>query len=202
MLSAMRWLLVTAITAACGCGGGDAGPAAPLAVTIKFTVSSETGHGPSPLDVLVGHAEEIHVELPAPQLAQTANQDGSCLTTVLFEAADMPVTATATGDDAALVQSMLLDRLPAWDVDLQACAGAATPAVLAINGDINELNVRFDCAGVPASATTTKDAGGYPVLSSFTATTCTSDILDVVNNRDLLSTGFSVEVATHAAHLP
>ena len=46
------------------------------------------------------------------------------------------------------------------------------------------------------------DADGFPFLSTFVATDCSADILDVVNNRDLTASGFAIELATASAQLP
>jgi hypothetical protein len=189
----MRKLLPMLLVTGCGTNSGP-----PLTVTTSFTVTDFSGHGPSPLDPLQGQVVDLEIVWP---YVGSNHGDGAdpagCLTQAVgFD----PSTRTAHGATAALVQSEILDRLPDWDVKLQLCDTTAASTVV-VEAVIDELNLTFGCLGVPASAMA-KGADGYPLVTSFTATRCSSTILDVVNNRVVGSSDFSMTIATGPAHLP
>jgi hypothetical protein len=97
------------------------------------------------------------------------------------------------------VQREILDRLPEWDVRFEQCSTAAS--TITAEAVIDELNLAFGCGTVPASALV-HDADGHPQVTSFTATDCTATILDVVNNRQLGATGFSITFVTGPDRVP
>lgn len=182
-----------------GCGGGsadDTGDKPPVEVTTTFTVDATLGgKGPSPLDVLAGQPVSIDVVLTDLGFG-TSEKDGCKTQTGFVQDSER----TATGPTADVVQSMILDLLPAWDVDVSVCDDGT--AIFQLNGDVDVLNTRFICATVPASAAGMVDARGFPFLTTFTASSCTTDILDVVNNRDLTASGFSMTLTTGSGQLP
>ena len=170
----------------------------PLTVHASFSVTDFSGRGPSPLDPLQGQTVDMTIAFPK---FDSNHGDGSdaagCKTTVVGL---LPSTRTAHGATAALVQREILDRLPDWDVKLQLCDAQGQSSVV-LESVIDELNLTLGCFGLPTSAATT-GADGYPALTSFTATQCSSTILDVVNNRVIGGSSFSITFATGPAELP
>ena len=186
----MRSVYLATILAACG--GGDAPP---LSVTTQFVVTEASGTGPSPLDQLAGQAVAVQIDFDS--VGAVRSEDGPCKALVLFTT---DAIRTARGASAAIVEREILDLLPSWDVRLELCDNPAQSSFLA-ESTINELNLLFGCIGVPTSAAI-RDAEGFPLLSSFTATGCSATILDVVNNRVIGNPSFTMTVATGPARLP
>lgn len=191
-------MLGLAIAGAMTVGAGCGGPAGDdLTAHTSFVVTSAQGSTPSPLDPLADQTIEIDVVWPT---IQSNNGDGSdpagCKTTALFAAS----TRTAHGSSAGVVQTEILDRLPDWDVRLQLC-DASGQSSIALEAVINELNLSFGCFGVPASAMK-RNGGGFPIMTSFTATQCSATILDVVNVKVLSNPDFSIVFTTGPDELP
>ena len=180
-------------TAAIGCDGSDD----ELALHTSFTVTS-TGANPSPLDPLASQTIDVDIVWNVVNNGNGAGTDPmGCKSMTLFG----PATRTAHGGTATLVQTEILDRLGDWDLRLQLCDAGAGQSSLALDSAINELNLALGCFGIPASAMR-KGGDGYPRISSFTATECSATILDVVNNKELSSQGYSITVTTGPDELP
>lgn len=187
----MRWALGLVILVACGGSGDD------LAVHTSFVVTQTAGTNPSPLDPLANQTVDIDVVWATTTANQGDGADPSgCKSLFLIG----PTQRTAHGSASALVQTEILDRLEVWDVHFQLCdAGTGAPSIT-LEADINELNTSFGCFGVPVSAQ--KMSGGYPTVSSFTATQCSATILDVVAARVFSAQGFDVTFRTGPDELP
>jgi len=183
------------ILGTCGlgaCGGGDAHD---LVVTTSFTITELTGTGPSPLDPLNGQALALAITLDAPAVFHTMTS--GCRQTA-FRGDDPP--RSASGGAAATVEAEILERLPEWFVVLDLCEPAAQSRIL-VEAVIDELNLQLGCLSVPASANV-RDGNGDPVLTTFTGASCTATILDVVNNRALGATAFTIRFETGPDRLP
>ena len=186
----MRGFALVILLAACG--GGSSGP--DVTVTTHFDVTQMSGLGPSPLDPLFNQTLDLEVVLDS--VTPYFTDPAGCKSTTLVQPT---ATRTARGASADLVQREILDRLPDWDVRFEQCATAAS--TITAEAVIDELNLGFGCGTVPASALV-HDAEGYPQVTSFTATDCTATILDVVNNRQLGATGFSITFVTGPDRVP
>ncbi|HTL32498.1 MAG TPA: hypothetical protein VL326_05215 [Kofleriaceae bacterium] len=187
----MRRLVL--IAAMAGCGSDDA-----MTVHTSFVVTSVQGSNPSPLDPLANQTIDFTVTWAGVESLSGAGSDpAGCKTTTLYG----PTTRVASGSMATLVQTEILDRLNDWDVRFQLCDAGAGKSSLAVDASINELNTAFGCFGIPASAE--RRAGdGYPQVTTFTATDCSSTILDVVNVKELSNPSFSLSITTGPDALP
>ncbi len=182
----MRLAYVAVLVAACGGGSGSS-----LDVKTSFQVTNYHPGRPSPLDPLNGQTIDIDVSWAK---VDSNHGDGSdptgCKSTYVGLIAS---TRTANGATANLVQTQILDPLPDWDVHLQLCTSASESTVI-LESVIDRLNLTFGCFGIPASAMQL-DGAGFPELTSFTATQCSSTILDVDNNCILGNDNFSMTIA-------
>ncbi|HEU0036493.1 MAG TPA: hypothetical protein VFQ53_38035 [Kofleriaceae bacterium] len=177
------------------CGGGDGGTEPQVTVSTKFQITDVRGTGPSPLDQLANQTIDITVTLDAVGVAR--NETATCKRLGLYVT---EAGRAARGATATIVQDQIFEKLVGWEADLELCDDPAL-STFALQSDVNELNLIFGCATVPASANV-RDADGLPVMSSFTASACEATILDVVNNRDLGASGFTMQVVTGPAHVP
>lgn len=177
------------------CGADDVASGPQLNVTTSFTVASVSGAGTSPLDALAGQTIDFHVVFAFVDFNAGNGNDPPGCKSRLYGFSPTAVTSRST-----LVQTQVIDRLDeGWSVDFQLCdSGVYT---LSVDSAINALNLNFGCGGIPVAAVR-RDATGSPVLSTFTATTCNATILDVVNNRVVQASDFSVMIKTGPASLP
>ena len=184
---------------ACVFAGCTHGYSYALQVDTSFTVTDVTGAGMSPLDPLQGQELAIHIAWPQVDSNHGPGGDPTgCKTTAVGFLAS---ARDASGPTKDLVQREILDRLDNWDVRLQLCDVGAGMSSLQMTAVINELNLSFGCFGVPASAKVT-GGDGYPAITSFTATMCSSTILDVVNNRVFGNRNFEMTIETGPSRLP
>jgi hypothetical protein len=189
----MRRLVLIAAMAGCGGSDGDA-----MTMHTSFVVTSVQGSNPSPLDPLANQTIDITVKWAGVQSLNGAGSDpAGCKTMTLYG----PAERNASGSSAALVQTEILDRLNDWDVRFQLCDAGAGKSSFAVDSSINELNTAFGCFGIPASAQR-KGGDGYPQVTTFTATDCSSTILDVVNVKELSNPSFSMSITTGPDALP
>jgi len=177
----MRCLLV--FLAACS-GSSNSG----FVASASFTITEQTGQGPSHLDVLVGQTITMDVSFESPSVGHALI--GGCPTTGLGQS---HAPTTATGESAAMVQTEILDYLPDWDLRLSVC-DVISQSSIELASD-NEMNTGFTlgCIGLPESAAV-KDADNNPRFTSFTAPRCTFTILDADTNRVLAARDFSMTV--------
>jgi hypothetical protein len=187
------WLALLA-----GCGGGSGHPS--MDVSTQFQVTQFSGNGPSPLDPLQGQTIDVSIHWDQTDFNNGDGSDPTGCKTLAIGYGFGVTTRTAHGATAQLVQTEILDRLDNWDIVLQLCDAAGASSVTA-ESTIDALNLSFGCFGVPASAMR-KNAAGYPELTSFTASQCTSTILDVSNNRVLGNDNFTMTIATNPSQLP
>jgi len=186
---------LAAITVLAACSAAPSARA-PVELSSTFTVDPmPMGSVASSLDPIAG--QQISIDVLFPDLGFAQDDRSGCLTQTVFVDDAQP---TASGPVADLVQTMILDRLPAWDVDVQVCSDGTSQ--LLVNADIDELNFKVGCGDVPAGAVSSRDPQGYPFVSTMTAGGCTADILDVVVGRDFTIANFSVTVATQQSRLP
>jgi hypothetical protein len=185
----MRAFVVLGVLAACGDSGGGG-----LRVTTSYTITDVSGTGPSSLDVLNGQLITLDVELDGAAVFRA--ESVGCTSTIFSK---VEPKRTAGGPQAALVQSQILDVIPVWEVELELCEAAASSRI-AIDASINELNTTIGCLMLPASAIV-RGGDGYPVLTTFVGAGCSTTILDVVNNRVLGATGFTVSFDTDGKRL-
>lgn len=186
----MKRLVV--LLAACG---GSSGP--PVTATTTFTVSEFTGNNPSPLDPLKDQPISIEVVFPTIDYARGDETDtADCISTVI---SSFPADRTASGPTAEIVQTQILDMLAYWDIKLQLCNANGRSSIV-LHSEIDSLNLAFGCYGTPPQAYVRH--GGYPELTTFTATQCSATILDVVNNRVLGNPDFSIDFATGRDEVP
>jgi hypothetical protein len=173
-----------------------------VSITTSFTVTTLSGHGPSPFDVLANQGVSLSVVLDGPAISHDHEMVGNDVCRVT-RAQSENAQRTASGDTADLVQTQILDPLPEWAAQLETCVAPdnSYTSSLGIVAVIDPLNVRLDCSTVPQSVTA-HDAAGYPELVTFEATDCTAQILDVVNNRSLEATGFVVDLDTGGDQVP
>ncbi|HEY6039325.1 MAG TPA: hypothetical protein VIV58_33815 [Kofleriaceae bacterium] len=175
------------------CGSTAGGP--DLEITTSFPITTFLGSNPSPLDPLMNGTVAVDVVW---QMPETSIGDGNDPPGCASRGWYGPSTTAASGPDADIVTTQLLDRLPDWDVTFQLCTGGGSS--VQIVATIDALNLAFECFGIPASANAVA-ADGHPDLTSFTATMCQATILDVVNNRTLGANDFSVAIHTGPARL-
>jgi hypothetical protein len=157
-----------------GCGG--AGEQGEVVASTTMVLGEQTGIGPSPLDPLLGQSIGFDVEVANAVIAH-ATAEG-CRWTV--NTTEVPV-ATATGSNAALVQTEILDRLPAWDVKLALCDVAAQSSVT-LHADFEGMAVIAGCLVVPASAQV-RDGAGDPRWTDFTGASCQATVYDQLHGR-------------------
>ena len=172
-----------ALLAACSSGGSS------VVASTSFTITEQTGQGPSHLDGLNGQTITMEVTFDSPSVGHALI--GGCPTTGLGQAS---ATTSATGETAAMVQKEILDYLPDWDLRLSVCDDVSQSSIeLAAD---NEMNTGFTlgCIGLPESATL-KDGDNNPRFSSFTAPSCTFTILDADTNRVLAAHNFAMTVS-------
>ncbi len=186
-------LAVLFVLAGCGDDGGTAGGG--LHVTTSFTITQFDGTGPSVLDALNGQLISLDIRLDGFDVFH--DMSAGCKSTIIGK---QEPPRTAGGPQAALVQTEVLDKIPVWDVELELC-DVATGSRAVIDAAINELNLTIGCLNVPASAQV-RAGDGNPIVTTFTGTNCSTTILDVVNNRVLGASGFTVSFDTNGARLP
>jgi len=168
----MRPIMVLAVLA--GCGGGE--PEGNIVASTTMVLGEQTGMGPSPLDGLLGEAIAFEVELVAPVITHETVE--ACRWTV--HATEMPAAA-ATGPHAAIVQTEILDRLPAWDLRLALCERASDSSVT-LHADFEGLAVIAGCLALPASAQV-RDGDGNPRWTEFAGTACDATVYDQLHGR-------------------
>jgi hypothetical protein len=169
-----------------------------MTATTSFQVTNAAGAGTSPLDPLQGQTLDIEIVWPEVNHFRGTTDPQGCKTVAV---GFLPSQRTASGASKELVQREILDRLLDWDVKLQLCDQGFGTSTVALEAVINELNLSFGCFGVPETAMV-RDGDGYPLVTSFTATQCSSTILDVVNNRVFSNPSFSITFETGPTHLP
>jgi hypothetical protein len=167
----MRFIAIVALA---GCGG-DA-PAGDVVAATSILLGAQTGMGPSPLDGLLGETIELEVQLVAPVIEHATVE--ACRWTV--HTTEMPV-AIASGEHAAIVQTEILDRLPAWDLRLALCDPASDSSVT-LHADFEGLAVVAGCLALPASAQV-RDGNGEPRWTDFTASACDATVYDELHGR-------------------
>lgn len=181
---------ILCVLVACSDGGERS-----LAIDARFTITQLDGNGPSVLDPLNGQLVTIALTLDAFEVFHAPS--AGCRATIL---AQQDPRRTAGGPQAALVQTEILDKIPSWEVRLELCEASGS-ARIRIDASINELNTAIGCASIPASAQV-RDPGGEPLLTTFTGGSCSATILDVVQNRVLGASDFTVDFDTGGARLP
>src|SRR5262245_35191203 len=85
------------------CGGDDSMTGPPLTATTSFSVSAQSGTGPSPLDPL--YMKTVAMTIVFPEVAVTRGYEGDtadCKSTVIET---YPAESTASGDTAQLVKT-------------------------------------------------------------------------------------------------
>ncbi len=169
----MRWLVLA--LAACGESGPD------LHVTTSFTLSQMAGVGPSSLDVLYG--QPITLDLVFDGVQRGYYETTGCRSTRI---AQVEPARVATPPE---MQTLVLDMLPEWAVELQLC-DVASESNITIDSVIDPLNLTIGCLDLPASANVYD--GTHPKLTSFEGMRCSATLLDVVFNRVLTADGFVV----------
>ncbi|MBA3394459.1 MAG: hypothetical protein H0T89_17570 [Deltaproteobacteria bacterium] len=187
----LRIALAACGLVACG-GGGSSGP--DLTVTTTFTLTESGGLGPSPIDPLLNQPIGLELVFDGVEIGHGAST--GCRSTYVAKTGP---TWTVSGPVAATMQVEVLERLPDWVVELQLCT-TATQSDAQIDSVIDPLNLNIGCLSIPEAAQV-RD-GEDPVLTSFTGTSCSATLLDVVNNRVLNAHDFSVTFTTGAARLP
>ena len=183
----MKYLALSWLVGLVACGGDDGVSGPPLVAKTSFVITNQAGAGQSPLDPLYMHTLDIEITFPEVNVIHGYEGDTpECKSTVIE--APMAVR-TAFGETQQLAQTELLDRLEWWDVRFQLCTTGKSSVVL--HSEIAPLNLAFGCFGIPAAAVMRKD--GYPRMSTFVATECSATILDVVANRVLSNSNFSID---------
>lgn len=174
------------------CGGGGSHD---LHVTTSYTITQFEGLGPSVLDALNGQL--VTLDLTIAERGVLHGESRGCRSTIFGEHEPL---RTAGGPQAALVQTEILDKIPDWSVTLELCDDPASSRIT-IDASINELNTAIGCLDVPAAAQL-RDGNGDPELPTFVGANCSTTILDVVHNRVLGASGFTVSFDTGGARLP
>jgi hypothetical protein len=181
----MRRHAVVCLLAGCG-GAAEVGS---VRATASMVLAEQTGQGPSSLDVLLGQSIGFEVELA--DAIVTHDTVEACRWTV--HTTEMPV-ATATGANAALVQTDILDRLPAWDLTLSVCA-VATQSSVTLHADFPGMAVIAGCLAIPDSAQVT-DEQGDPRWTSFTGMRCQASVYDQSHGRLFTASNVTMQFAT------
>lgn len=185
------------MVAMCGVAAcGDAPSEAPdIRVTTSFTITEFSGIGPSPLDVLNGQPIGLEVTWDEPLIFHESSP--GCRQTVFYAEAPPRV---ATGPAAATVEAEVLAHLPDWYVVLDLC-DVAEQSRIVVDSVIDPLNLQLGCLAVPPSGIVRDDAGN-PILTTLTGARCSATILDVVNNRALGASDFTIDFVVGRGRLP
>jgi hypothetical protein len=184
------WL---ALIAAIGCG--DDGP--PLTVAARFVVENRQGIGPSVLDPLYQQTVELYVGFPTFEVAYAGDPVADdCQTTTL---SSDTTERSAKGATAGLVQTELLDKLTSWELRFLLCK--TTTSSIVLRAGTPSLDFSIGCFGVPPAAIV-RDADGFPLVTSFTATLCNGTIQDALTNRVLGNLNFSMTMFTGPETVP
>ncbi len=171
-----------------GCGGATDEETGDVVASTTMTLGEQTGMGPSPLDVLLG--ESIGFDVDVAGATVTHETVETCRWTV--HTSEMPL-ATGTGPNAELVQTGILDKLPAWDLKLALCDDASQSSVT-LHADFEGLAVIAGCLELPAAAQV-RDDHGDPRWTAFTATSCDATVYDQAHARLFLARGFTMQFA-------
>ena len=171
-----------------GCGGAES-MQGDIAVTTTLVIAEQTGMGPSPLDPLLGQSIEFEVTLAAAVVTHETVE--SCRVTL--HTSDMPLE-TATGANAALVDSDILGRLPAWDLKLALC-DPATQSSVTLHADFEGMAVIAGCLELPASAQV-RDDDGEPRWTDFAGASCQATVYDESHGRLFTARDVTMRFAT------
>lgn len=169
----MRRVVAALIVVGCG---GEPVEQGDLIASTTMILSEQSGVGPSPLDGLLGRSISFEVRI-ADAVTTHAKVD-SCRWTI--DATEAPV-AIASGADAELVQTGILDRLPAWDLELVLCEPASESSAR-LHADFEGLAVIAGCLELPVSAQV-RDGDDQPRWTAFTGASCDATIYDQVHDR-------------------
>ena len=185
----LRLALPGLAIAGVACGSDPTNPDLTLSTTL--TVTEATGNGTSPLEAIVNQPTTFTIDVVAPGIGH--DTENTCRWTTLSVA--MP-TAIASGTNAALVQTEVLDRLPGYDVRLELCDPADLSSASLFADNQAGLGVTIGCKAVPSSAMV-KDGHGDPLWTAFTASSCDASIYDQLRGRLYTAHDFSVTFARY-----
>jgi len=177
-------MLIIWFVASCGASEGN------LVVATSFVLGERSGAGPSQLDVLEGQSIAFEVELADAVIGHESAQ--ACRHTV--STSEMAVTS-ATGAQANVVETEILEKTIAWDLRLVLCEPTTDSYVALHTEGPGGIAVVAGCATVPASAQQRDDAGD-PRFSNFTATGCDGTVYDPGHDRVFMAHGFTMTI-TH-----
>lgn len=194
------WIVLTAALAACSGDDGGSGSGAPkphLRVSTRFDVTSIEGTGTSPFDALQDQTIDFDIVWAHASFDTPPDVEVGCRSSLFgFET---PVR-TAYGSSADVVQSEILDPLGEWLVGLSICEPPGDPPRVGFSAIDAERRVSFVCDGFPESAQKMGEQG--PILTTFTATQCKTEIEYLPNGRKLTSPSVSILIETGPAQLP
>ncbi|HSD90929.1 MAG TPA: hypothetical protein VLB44_25570 [Kofleriaceae bacterium] len=173
----MRRVLWVVLVA--GCGSDPE-----LRMSASMTVADGAGSGTSPLDGLIGQTVAFEIDFLSPGTA--FEMVDTCHRTSY--STEMPAS-TSSGATASIVQTEILEHLPAWNARLELCDPASLSSVTLMADNEAGLAVTVGCRDIPLSAQH-RDGNGNPAWSTFSSTTCDGQIYDQLHAR--LFTGAAV----------
>jgi hypothetical protein len=179
--------LVGTLAYACSASSSDR-----LEITPTMTVTPGSGAGVSPLEALVGQQISVKVTFVAPSVGH--DPEGDCPTTVYGE---MVADKVATGSNAALVQTGILDMLPYWEAVLSVCTPTSGSSFVLRSDNQAGLAANFTCFDLPPAALGI-NSDGEPRMDTFMTTgRCSAILYDQLDTRLYAGDGLEMNVVAH-----